>query len=118
MKDENKRDKQSETVSEAGYFTSIRDTLESNLPKMSQRQAQLGRYVLDHITEIPFLSAAQLADRADVSEPTVIRFARGLGYTGYQDLRKEAQKFIKAYLGPGDKVRSLRQSGFSFGGNP
>lgn len=107
MKDENKRDQQSETVTEVGYFTSIRDTLELNLPTMSQRQAQLGRYILDHITEVPFLSAAELADRADVSEPTVIRFSRSLGYTGYQDLRKEAQKFLKAYLGPGDKVRSF-----------
>lgn len=107
MNGENKRHKQSETRSEAGYFTSIRDTLELNLPAMSQRQAQLGRYILDHITEVPFLSAAELADRADVSEPTVIRFARGLGYAGYQDLRKEAQKFLKAYLGPGDKVRSF-----------
>lgn len=107
MKDESKRDKQSEIVSEAGSFTSIRDTLELNLPEMSQRQAQLGRYVLDHITEVPFLSAAELANRAGVSEPTVIRFARSLGYTGYQDLRKESQKLIKAYLGPGDKVRSF-----------
>jgi DNA-binding MurR/RpiR family transcriptional regulator len=107
MKQKNNRDKLSETVTEIESFTSIRDILESTLPTMSQRQAQLGRYILDHITEVPFLSAAELADRADVSEPTVIRFARGLGYAGYQDLRKEAQKFLKAYLGPGDKVRSV-----------
>lgn len=91
----------------AGYFTSIRDTLESNLPAMSQRQAKLGRYILDHVTEVPFLSAAELADRAEVSGATVVRFARNLGYTGYQDLRKDAQKFLKAYLGPGDKVRGF-----------
>lgn len=107
MKQDNNGGKLSETVTGIESFTSIRDILESTLPTMSQRQAQLGRYILDHITEVPFLSAAELADRANVSEPTVIRFSRSLGYTGYQDLRKEAQKFIKAYLGPGDKVRSV-----------
>ena len=107
MNHENKQDRLDETVNEMGYFTSIRDILELAFPTMSQRQAQLGRYILHHITEVPFLSAAELADRAGVSEPTVIRFSRSLGYTGYQDLRKEAQKFIKAYLGPGDKVRSV-----------
>ena len=100
MNGENKRHKQSETRSEAGYFTSIRDTLELNLPAMSQRQAQLGRYILDHITEVPCLSAAELADRADVSEPTVIRFARGLGYAGYQDLRKERTEISQSLSWP------------------
>lgn len=107
MEQETNRNEQDGIVNDTRYFASIRDTLEANLPTMSQRQAQLGRYILDHITEVPFLSAAELAERANVSEPTVIRFSRSLGYTGYQDLRKEAQKFIKAYLGPGDKVRSV-----------
>jgi len=107
MEQETNRNEQDGIANETRYFASIRDTLEANLPTMSQRQAQLGRYILDHITEVPFLSAAELAERANVSEPTVIRFSRSLGYTGYQDLRKEAQKFIKAYLGPGDKVRSV-----------
>ena len=76
MEQETNRNEQDGIVNDTRYFASIRDTLEANLPTMSQRQAQLGRYILDHITEVPFLSAAELAERANVSEPTVIRFPK------------------------------------------
>ncbi|HHY48015.1 MAG TPA: MurR/RpiR family transcriptional regulator, partial [Firmicutes bacterium] len=88
-------------------LSTINDRIKSNLPLMSDGQASLGRYILDHLQEVAFMSAADLAVQAGVSEPTVIRFARALGYSGYQDLRKEVQRFLRLYLGPGDKIRGF-----------
>ena len=42
--------------------------------------------------EAAFLSAAQLADRAQVHETTATRLAQKLGFTGYPDLRAQLQK--------------------------
>lgn len=42
--------------------------------------------------EAAFLSAAQLADRAQVHETTATRLAQKLGFAGYPDLRAQLQK--------------------------
>lgn len=50
-------------------------------------QQQLGRFVLRHGSEVPFLSVRSLAQRANVAPATVTRLSHALGFPGYRELR-------------------------------
>ena len=47
----------------------------------------VAQYIRNHIEEAADLTVGQMADIAHVSQPTVIRFARKLGFGGYRELR-------------------------------
>ena len=56
----------------------------ASLPKTEKRAA---RYVLDHPDEVIHAPIAMLAQRAGVSEATVVRLCQRLGYRGYPNFR-------------------------------
>lgn len=51
-------------------------------------------YMLEHTEELKKLTIGALADRAQVSEPTVIRCVRGLGFTGYRAFKRALNGFL------------------------
>jgi len=71
----------------------------------------VAKYILDHHIEAAFLTAAELARRAGVSEPTVIRFATDLGFSGYPALQRALQDLVQQELTTVDriKIRALRR---------
>ena len=72
-----------------------------NLRKSEQKVAD---YVLKNAQEVIHFSVSQLAESAHVSDPTVIRFCRALGFKGFQDFKIHlAQNVISA-------VRSIHES--------
>lgn len=60
------------------------ETLKENLRKSEQKVADL---VLSRPNMITGMSLADVAAKAGVSEPTVLRFCRAVGCTGFQDLK-------------------------------
>lgn len=73
--------------------------------RLSPTQRRIAQYFLDH-TDAAFLSSTELAERTGVSQPSVIRFATALGFSGYPDLRRSLRRVV---LGsspePADQVR-------------
>ena len=65
----------------------IISSLESVMPFLSAKEKKLGNYVLTHSQEILSLTLKDLSLQAEVSEATVIRFARKLGCEGYSDFK-------------------------------
>ncbi|MCC7276256.1 MAG: MurR/RpiR family transcriptional regulator, partial [Alphaproteobacteria bacterium] len=63
------------------------------------------RAIADHIVKDPkgaaFLSAKELARMIDVSDASVVRFARALGYDGYPDLVGDLKQEILVAAGWG-----------------
>ncbi|WP_424983575.1 MurR/RpiR family transcriptional regulator [Maritalea sp. S77] len=51
------------------------------------REQRVATYVLDNLEQVSDMSVASLAAACEVSEPTVIRFCRTLGCTGYRDFK-------------------------------
>lgn len=49
-------------------------------------------FILAHTTESCFMTSTQLAAQLQVSEASIIRFSRSLGFTGYMDFQKYLQK--------------------------
>ena len=57
------------------------------LPSLSKAERRVGRALLADYPSAGLASAARLAERAEVSPPTVLRFAQSLGYEGFTDLQ-------------------------------
>jgi DNA-binding MurR/RpiR family transcriptional regulator len=61
------------------------------LPDLHPAELKLGELVCDFPGEIASYSASELANLAEVSNATVTRFVRRLGYTSYEEARRHAR---------------------------
>lgn len=57
--------------------------------RLTPTQRRIAHYLVQHARQAASLSAAEVADLAGVSQPSVTRFAMALGYPGYPALRRE-----------------------------
>ena len=57
--------------------------------RLSPAHRQIARFLVEHPDEAVYLSSGELAQRAQVSQPSVTRFAVALGFSGYPALRGE-----------------------------
>jgi DNA-binding MurR/RpiR family transcriptional regulator len=65
----------------------IREHILALFETLPLKQRRLARFFLDHEDVIAFASASEVADRAEASAATVVRFCRTLGFEGYTDLQ-------------------------------
>lgn len=72
------------------------------LPTLSRAERRVGRALLADYPSAGLASAARLADRAEVSPPTVLRFSQSLGYEGFTDLQValRAELTARSFNGP------------------
>ena len=57
------------------------------IPTLSKSEQRVAKYIIDHPDQVINLSVAALADAAGVSDPTVVRACKRLGFVCYQDLK-------------------------------
>ena len=57
--------------------------------RLTPTQRRIAHSLVQHAPSAAYLSAAEVADLAGVSQPSVTRFAMALGYAGYPALRRE-----------------------------
>lgn len=74
-------------MSERPFLTRVRQIL----PDLHPAERKLGELVCDFPGELASYSASELADLADVSNATVSRFVRRLGYNSYEEARRHAR---------------------------
>ncbi|MEU4239743.1 MurR/RpiR family transcriptional regulator [Actinoplanes sp. NPDC026619] len=63
-----------------------------NGARLTPTQRRIAHSLVDHAAKAAYLSAAEVADLAGVSQPSVTRFAMALGYSGYPALRRELRE--------------------------
>ena len=61
--------------------------IRSLIPELSKSEALVAEYIANNPEEVIELSVSTLADNCGVSEPTIIRACRNMGFTGYQALK-------------------------------
>ena len=72
--------------------------------ELRKSETKVADYVLQNAEEVIHFSVSQLAEQSKVSDPTVIRFCRALGFKGFQDFKIHlAQNIIPA-------VRTIHES--------
>lgn len=73
---------------------------------LTPSERRLATLITDDPTAAAFATVAELAARAHVSGPTVVRFAAKLGFDGYSALQEHARRSVAAQLRrPTDRLR-------------
>ena len=63
------------------------DRIKASLPSLAPAEQRVGKLVLADPRAFANLPVTELADRAHVSKPTVVRFCRSMGYDGLSDFK-------------------------------
>jgi len=87
------------------------DRIKASLPSLAPAEQRVGKLVLLDPRSFASLPVSELADRAHVSKPTVVRFCRSMGYDGLSDFKlklagtvSEGVPFIHRSVDVDDKV--------------
>ena len=67
-------------VDKAGSDASLDARLRAGWLSFARAEQAIAKYLLDNIDEVPFETGATIAEAAGVSEASVARFARRLGF--------------------------------------
>lgn len=73
---------------------SVRQRLNDCLAGASKADRAIASYMLSNLGSLPFETAASLAAKVEVSEPTVGRFCRSLGFASFKDLKDSLKQDI------------------------
>jgi DNA-binding MurR/RpiR family transcriptional regulator len=76
----------------------IEGQLRAALPDLPRAERQLAGHVLDHYPVAALGSITELARRAEVSTPTVVRLCQKIGYRGYPDFQQAVRAEVEAML--------------------
>jgi len=86
--------------------------------QLTKSEKRIANHIRKHQEECAFLSAGELADTLDLSEATIVRFARSLGYESYPAMRKVLQNTYRHRITHSTRLRNrlddLRESGDLF----
>ncbi len=74
----------------------VSDKIMEALPKLTKKQATLGRYICENLYAAALMNAPMIAKQAGVSEATLTRFVYTLGYSSFSefllDLRRQTHE--------------------------
>lgn len=62
-------------------------SIQSKIKLLTGSERKVADYVLENYMEVLDYTVTELAEKAKVSDATVVRFCRSVGYKGYQDLK-------------------------------
>jgi len=77
--------------------------IRKNRDSFSKGQKKLADYILNNYEKAAFLTAMQLGQAVGVSESTVVRFAYGLGFSGYPEFQKNLADMVQ------EKIHSIER---------
>ncbi len=66
--------------------------------ELSGKKRRIAKFILDNLLQVAFMTAAELAEITEVSESTVVRFAKDCGFEGYPELQEKIQDLVQRKL--------------------
>jgi DNA-binding MurR/RpiR family transcriptional regulator len=83
--------------------------------ELTKSEKQIADYLRRNQEESAFLAAGEIASRLNLSEATLVRFARSLGFDSYPAMREVLQENFRRRVTHSDRIRSrlseLREAG-------
>jgi DNA-binding MurR/RpiR family transcriptional regulator len=77
---------------EASGHQTLSAYIRARFDEFSRSQKDVAQYIVDHLDEVAFQTAEELARRANTSSSTVVRFSQALGFEGYPELQHSARE--------------------------
>jgi len=91
--------------------------ISDNYKNLTKSEKRIANYLRKNQEESAFLSAGEIADRLGLSEATLVRFARTLGFSSYPAMRTILQEAFRHRVTHSTRLRSrlddLREAGIS-----
>jgi DNA-binding MurR/RpiR family transcriptional regulator len=99
---------------ETGGHQTLSAYVRARFDDFSRSQKDVAQYIVDHLDEVAFQTAEELARRANTSSSTVVRFSQALGFEGFPELqasaREEFRRRVAAGLATGQNGSSAASS--------
>jgi len=76
----------------------LHQLLKEKASSLTRSQKRLMQYILSHEEEAIFLNIENLADKVKVSEATVVRLSKALGFKGFPQFQKELRLLFRTKL--------------------
>ena len=98
--------------------SNISQVISENYKQLTKSEKRIADFIRKRQDEAAFLSAGEIAERLGLSEATMVRFARKLGFDSYPAMREALQSTIRSRLTHSARLRSrlndLREAGDIF----
>ena len=78
--------------------------INEKFPHMSKGHKAIAAFILEHYDQAAFMTAARLGRQLHVIESTVVRFASGIGYSGYPEMQAELAARVTSRLNAVERV--------------
>lgn len=103
---------------ETGHVMDFEQLFAAHDGDFTKSEMKIVDFIRRNMDEAPFLSAADIAQRLDLSEATMVRFARTLGLESYPALREALQENFRRRMTHSARLRGrlndLREAGDIF----
>ena len=87
-------------IEAAGHQT-LSSYIRARFDEFSRSQKDVAQYIVDHLDEVAFQTAEELARRANTSSSTVVRFSQALGFEGFPELQGQARDEYRRHVAAG-----------------
>lgn len=87
----------------------IFELMRSRLPDLTRNQKKLVEFALEDRQNFAVATVSELAGQTGVSPATIVRFAKELGFAGYNGLQRELRRSLRAELRGPDRFRVARK---------
>ncbi len=102
---------------EASGHQSLSEYIQARFDEFSRSQKDVAQYIVDHLDEVAFQTAEELARRANTSSSTVVRFSQALGFEGFPELQHSAREEYRRRVAAGNGETSTAEPLFSLDQN-
>ena len=86
------------------------ETIRNQYPEFSKVQKRIADYIMASPESACFQSLKAFSLSVNASQVSVLRFVESIGLSGYADLKKELQSFIRQRVSPGEELSEALQS--------
>jgi DNA-binding MurR/RpiR family transcriptional regulator len=86
---------------EASGHQTLSAYIRARFDDFSRSQKDVAQYIVDHLDEVAFQTAEELARRANTSSSTVVRFSQALGFEGFPELQASAREEFRRRVAAG-----------------
>ena len=92
--------------------TSTAQKIKDLMPEMTKSEARVAQFILLNLDQISYETGASIAEKAAVSQITVSRFLKKVGYRGISALKEEVKE-INLHAGVQEKKKTEKKSIYS-----
>jgi DNA-binding MurR/RpiR family transcriptional regulator len=91
----------------------IVQTIQERYANLNNTNRKIANFILQNLEKATFLSLMEISKEIGVSDASLIRFAKKMGFVGFQELRENLVEYIRHIIYPTSKKRLMKEEGHS-----